>query len=273
MHAPGCTNSLCYIEKRAILIHRKHKIPAWITILFYIPIIHHHQNTDLPLASVSMESNSVFWVGFLLFKIFSKTAMRRNLLLKTGSYSPATLILLDHDVLLECLRDFIFLFGTVLNWLKSYLSNSYLHYIFKGNLCSSPTAFSGSVGFHFGSILTQQSKAACAQGCSLAWCWVSFLCRQDTGLFVNQTSNFKLCYYHIDKLVTVKASVSINFLQLKSDKTELFMGGSCHQPKPTWTSNPSLKFNPGSLAKKPYVIFDCKLFFQYCSQKIKASYY
>lgn len=106
-----------------------------------------------------------------------------------------------------------------------------------------------SVGFHFGPVLTQQSKAACARGCSLAWCWVSFLCRQDTDLFVNQTSNFELCYYHIDRLVTIKASASIIFLQLKSDKTELLMAGSCHQPKPTWTSNPSLKFNPGSVVK------------------------
>lgn len=92
-------------------------------------------------------------------------------------------------------------------------------------------------------------QTACAQGCSLSWCWVSFLCWQDTNLFVNQTSNFKLHYYRIDKLVTIKASTSINFLQLKSDKTELFMACSCHQPKPILTSNPSLKFSPGSLVK------------------------
>lgn len=198
-----------------------------------------------------METESIFWVGFPLLKIFSRTAKRCNLLLKTGSHTPATLILQDLNVLLECLRNFIFLFGTVVNWLKSYLSNIYLHYIFKGNLCPSPRAFIFfcSVGFHSGPVLTQQSEAACEQCWSLAWCWISFLCWQDTDI-VNQTSNFRRCYYNIDKLVSIKVSTSINFLQLKSEKNpELFRAGSCHQPKPTWTSNPALKFNVGSLVK------------------------
>lgn len=106
-----------------------------------------------------------------------------------------------------------------------------------------------SVGFHSGPVLTQQSAAACEQCWSLACSWISFLCRQDTDT-VNQTSNFRWCYYHIDMLVSIKASTSINFLQLKSEKSpELFMAGSCHQPTPTWTPNPALKFNVGSLAK------------------------
>lgn len=161
-----------------------------------------------------MEADFIFWVGFLLLKIFSRTTKRCNLLLKAGSHTPATLILLDLNVLLECLRSFIFLFGTVLNWLKSYLSNIYLHYISKGNLCPSPRAFFlilCSVGFHSGSVLTQQSEAACEQCWSLASFWISFLCWQDTDI-VNQTSNFRWCYYHVDELVSIKASTSINFL-------------------------------------------------------------
>lgn len=110
-------------------------------------------------------------------------------------------------------------------------------------------SFLCSIGFHVGHVLTKQSKAACVQDCLLAWCWVSFQCRQDMVIFVNRTSNFELCHYHIDKLVTIKASMSINFLHLKWDQIEPFMAGSCHQPKPTWTSNPSLKFNLGSSVK------------------------
>jgi len=37
--------------------------------------------------------------------------------------------------------------------------------------------------------------------------------------------------------------------QFASVKIRQNWAGSCHQPKPTWTSNPSLKFNPGSLVK------------------------
>lgn len=106
-----------------------------------------------------------------------------------------------------------------------------------------------SVGFHFGPVLIQQSEAACEQCWSLACFWISFPSWQDTDI-VNQTSNFRRCYYHIDSLVSIKASTSINFLQLKSEKSpELFMAGSCRQPTPTWTPNPALKFSVGSLAK------------------------
>lgn len=96
-----------------------------------------------------METDFIFWVRFPLLKIFCRIAKRCKLLLKIGSRTPATLILLDLNVLLECLRSFIFLFGTALNWLKPYLSNVYLHYIFKGNLYPSPRALFSFIFFVF----------------------------------------------------------------------------------------------------------------------------
>lgn len=199
-----------------------------------------------------MEADFIFWVEFPLLKIFSRTTKRCNLLLKAGSHTPATLILLDLNVLLECLRSFIFLFGTVLNWLKSYLSNIYLHYISKGNLCPSPRAF------FFNIVLCRVPLWLCSYSAIRSCLWavlvigivLDFISMLTRHRYCQPNQQFQMMLLPCWRAGKHKSLYKHQFSQLKSEKNpELFVAGSCHQPTPTWTSNPALKFNVGSLAK------------------------
>lgn len=100
---------------------------------------------------------------------------------------------------------------------------------------------------------------------------VSFTCWLTNPSIIS-TSYFQQRYYHIDSLGSMKAQMIVNFLQLKIDKTELFITGSFHHL--SLLTDSSLKSSLGSHCKAHFV--DSRVYFasSLCSScpPLKISY-
>ncbi|XP_076844395.1 uncharacterized protein LOC143489331 [Brachyhypopomus gauderio] len=172
---------------------------------------------------------------------------------------------IDHRILLERLERWVGVSGTALSWFHSYLTNCY-QFVELNNIPSKRTKVKYEVpqGSILGPLLF--TLYMLPLGTVINKHGVNFHCyADDTQLYISAKPDDKLSLRKIEACVRdIKCWMSLNFLQLNEDKTEVLLLG----PKASKQKIPDLMLNlagypitPGTVAKNLGVILDSDLSF------------